>query len=101
MNVEGYFHTGGVVGLVSPGFSYSVGFVNNYARLRSYVKWFANKGFNTKIGVDYSYNQFELSLPYDKLATTSNFYIVTQTITVEAGNASPWFYQPGGGIQYK
>lgn len=45
-------------------------------------------------------NPFELSLPYDKLGTTPNFYMVTQTITVEADTAETCFYAPGGGIHY-
>lgn len=43
-----------------------------------------------------------LSLPYHRLPIMNqlNLYIVNQDLTVLAGEAAPWFGQPGGGTQY-
>lgn len=43
---------------------------------------------------------YDLSLPYDKIGQSPNFYLVNQPIQVIGGPAAPWFYQSGGGMQY-
>lgn len=73
MNVEGYFHAGATVGIVSPGFAYSVGVVNNYQGPGSYAKWFANGGANVGIGGDYCYNPFTEEGEVPVSATTLTF----------------------------
>ncbi|WP_152659064.1 TNT domain-containing protein, partial [Arsukibacterium sp. MJ3] len=41
------------------------------------------------------------SLPASSANKPLNTYVVVKPIQVEAGNAAPWFNQPGGGIQFE
>ena len=43
----------------------------------------------------------ERSLPLGADAKSYNVYEVIEPVDVLGGKTSPWFYQPGGGIQYK
>lgn len=48
-------------------------------------------------------NPLSLSLPYNQMAylDNPNIYIVNSSFEVISGQATPWFGQYGGGIQYK
>ena len=39
-------------------------------------------------------------LPPDKLGLTPDSYVIKKPLKVLAGQAAPWFGQPGGGTQY-
>lgn len=74
MNVEGYFHAGASVGSVSPGFTYSTGFVNNYAGPGSYGEWFANLGGGYGVGIDHC---FDPRKPYDEAVSATSITFST------------------------
>ena len=62
MNTELYFHGGASFGVVSPGATYSVGFIENYHNPGDYAGHFINGGVNAGLGIDYC---FDPTKPYN------------------------------------
>jgi len=60
---------------------------------------FGSPGGNFLAPADASY--MGRAVPYDRLKMAYYRYEVVKPLRVQAGNAAPWFDQPGGGIQYK